>query len=66
MFTCQANSTFVPSLEFVPSSGPIMVSYSYDDNEDENPPLTSHLPPYDSIEDEPTPTLSLPIWVHST
>jgi hypothetical protein len=35
-------------------------------SEDENPPLPAHLPPDESIEHEPTPTPSLPRWVHST
>jgi hypothetical protein len=55
-----------PSLEFVPSSVPIMVSSLDYDSEDEDPPLPTHLLPDDSIEPEPTPTPSLPIWVHST
>jgi hypothetical protein len=54
-------------IPFVPSSIPIMVSsYSNDANEDENPPLPTHLPPDDSIEHEPAPTPPLPIWVRST
>jgi hypothetical protein len=67
------NSTIVPSLAcepsspFVPSSIPILVSSSSDDDSgDENPPLPTHLPPNDSIEPEPTPTPLLPRWVHST
>jgi hypothetical protein len=52
---------------FVPSSIPILVSSSSDDeSEDENPPLLDHLPLDDSIENEPTPTPSLLIWVRST
>jgi hypothetical protein len=50
----------------VPSFVLILVSSSDDDNEDENPPLPAHLPPDESIELEPTPTPSLPIWVRST
>jgi hypothetical protein len=52
-----------PSLTFVPSFVPILVSSSDDDNEDENPPLPTHLPLDDSIEHEPTPTPLLPRWV---
>jgi hypothetical protein len=43
LFPCDPDSMFVPfssydpSLVFVPFSGPIMVSSSNDDNEDENP-----------------------------
>jgi hypothetical protein len=65
-------STFVPSLAYEPSSMffpsfvPIMVSSSDDDSEDENPPTHAHLPPDESFEPEPTPTTSLPRWVHST
>jgi hypothetical protein len=63
---CEPNSTFVPSSTFVPYS--ILVSSSNDDNEDENPPLNSHLPPDESFEPKPTPapTPPLPRWVHST
>jgi hypothetical protein len=39
-----------PSSTFVPSSIPILVSSSDDDNEDENPPLPAHLPPDESFE----------------
>jgi hypothetical protein len=70
--TCEPNLMIVhssacePSLAFVPSSVPILVSSSYDDSEDENPPLPSHLPPDESFEPEPTPAPQLPRWVHST
>jgi hypothetical protein len=60
------SSTYEPSSLFVPSYVPILVSYSNDDSEDENPPPPSHLPPDESIEPEPTPTPPLPIWVRST
>jgi hypothetical protein len=51
----------------VPSSVPILVSSSSDDDsEDENPPLPAHLPPDESIEHEPAPTPLLPRWVCST
>jgi hypothetical protein len=51
---------------FVPSYIPILVSYSLgDDNEDEIKHLNAHIPLYDSIEHEPTPTPQLSIWVHS-
>jgi hypothetical protein len=52
---------------FVPSSVHILVSSSLDDDsEDENPPLLSHLPPYESIEHEPAPSLHLSRWICST
>jgi hypothetical protein len=38
------SSSYDPSSTFVPSSVPIMVSFSDDDNDDDNPPLPSHLP----------------------
>jgi hypothetical protein len=69
---CEPNSVFVPSSScktssmFVPSSVPILVSSLDDDNEGENPPPPAHLPPNESFEPEPTPTPSLPRWVHST
>jgi hypothetical protein len=51
----------------VPSYIPIIVSSSLDDDiEGENPPLPTHLPPYESIEPEPTLAPPLPRWVHST
>jgi hypothetical protein len=66
----ELNSTFVPSLAyepylaFVPSYVPILVSSSLDDySKDENPSPSTHLPPDDSIEHEPKPTLPLPRWV---
>jgi hypothetical protein len=55
-----------PSSVLVPYSIHIMVSFSDDDCEYENSPLPTHLPPDDSIEHEPAPVLSLPVWVHST
>jgi hypothetical protein len=65
--TCVPSSTCKPSSNFVPCSIPIMVSYSSDDdNEDENLPTPAHLPLDDSIENDPTPTPSLPLWVCST
>jgi hypothetical protein len=48
------------------SSGPILVTSSDDDNEDENPPLPAHLPVDESIEHEPTPIPPLPRWIFST
>jgi hypothetical protein len=59
-------STYEPSLAFVSSSFPILVSSSNDESEDENPPLPSHLPPYESFEPEPAPVPPLLIWFHST
>jgi hypothetical protein len=51
------SSAYKPSSTFVPSSFPILVSSSSDrENEDENQPPCAHLPPYESIEHEPTPT----------
>jgi hypothetical protein len=64
--TIVPSSTYDPSLVFVPSFVPILVSSSYDDSEDENPPPYAHLPPDESIEPEPTLTPLLPRWVHST
>jgi hypothetical protein len=70
--TCEPNSMFVPSSTyqpsstFVPSSSPIMVSSLVDDNEDEHPPLPTHLPPNESIEHEHAPAPSLLRWVCST
>jgi hypothetical protein len=67
---CEPNSMIVPSSTckpsstFVPSFVPILVSSSDDDNEDENPPSPTHLPPDESLEPEPAP--SLPRWVYST
>jgi hypothetical protein len=72
LLACEPNSTIVPSSAcepssaFVPSSVPILVSSLYDDNEDENPPLPTHLPPDESFEPEPTPVPPLPRWVCST
>jgi hypothetical protein len=60
------SSTCEPSLMFVPSYVPIMVSSSDDDSEDENQPLPTHLPPDDSFEPEPTLAPQLPRWVCST
>jgi hypothetical protein len=50
----------------MPSSVPILVSSSDDYSEDENPPPSSHLPPDESFEPEPTPSPQLPRWVRST
>jgi hypothetical protein len=68
--SCEPNSTVVPSSDcepystFVPSS--VLVSSSYDDSEDEIPPLPSHLPLDESFEPELAPAPPLPRWVHST
>jgi hypothetical protein len=53
---------------FVPSSIPILVSFSSsdDNNEDENPPPLAHLPLDESIKHEPALTPQLPRWVCST
>jgi hypothetical protein len=61
-------SAYKPSSVFVPYSVPSLVSYSPLDNdtEDGNPPPPAHLPPYESIEHEFSPTPSLPRWVGST
>ena len=69
---CKPNSVVVPSSAcepssaFVPSS--VMVSSSDDDSEYENPPLSAHLPPDESFEPEPAPSLAPPFlrWVCST
>jgi hypothetical protein len=72
LLACEPNSVIVPSssyepsLTFVPSSIPIMVSSSDDVNEDENTPLPAHLPPYESFEPELAPVPLLPRWVRST
>jgi hypothetical protein len=55
-----------PSLAFVSSSIPILVSSSDDNIEDENPPPPAHLPPDVSIEHEPVLAPLLPRWVCST
>jgi hypothetical protein len=60
------SSACEPSLAFVPCFVPILVSSSDNENEDENPPSPAHLPQYESIELEPTPTPPLPRWVSST
>jgi hypothetical protein len=71
VLSCEPNSMIVPSsacepsLVFVPSFVPILVSYSDDDNEDENPPLPTHLPPDESFELEPASAPPLLRWVHS-
>jgi hypothetical protein len=68
ILACKPNLVIVPSSScepssmFVPYFVHILVSSSDDDREDENPPLPAHLPPYESIELEPTPTPSLPRW----
>jgi hypothetical protein len=62
ILTCEPNSTSIPYLAYnpssmvVPSSVPIFVSSSNDENEYENPPPPTHLPPNESIEQEPAPT----------
>jgi hypothetical protein len=72
LLACKPNSTIVPSSTrepsstFVPYFVPILVSYSYDDSEDENPPPPAHLPPDESFEPEPIPAPPLPRWVCST
>jgi hypothetical protein len=60
------SSACEPYSAFVPSSVPILVSYSDDDSEDENPPSPVELPPDDSFEPEQAPVPSLPRWVCST
>jgi hypothetical protein len=72
LLACEPNSTIVPSWAcepsstFVPSYVPILVSFSDNDSEDENPPPPAHLPPDESFEPEPTPAPPLPRWVCST
>jgi hypothetical protein len=71
---CEPNSKFLPSSTYDPSSTfvnsfvPIMVFSSDDDNEDENPPIPSHLPQDESFESKPAPAPAppLPRWVRST
>jgi hypothetical protein len=58
------SSACKPCSMFVPSSD--LVSYSDDDNEDENPPLPAHPAPDESFEPEPALAPPLPRWVHST
>jgi hypothetical protein len=60
------SSTCEPSLAFVYSFVPILVSYLDDENEDGNPPPPSRLPPDDSFEPELAPVPPLPRWVCST
>jgi hypothetical protein len=55
---CEPSSTFVPSYD--------LVSSSYDDNEDENPPMPTHPPPDEYFELEPALAPPLPRWVRST
>jgi len=50
----------------MPPSLPIMVSYSNDYTEDENPPLPTQILLDDSIKHELAPASQLPKWVHST
>jgi hypothetical protein len=51
----------------VPSSLPILVSSSSnDDSEVENPPMHAHLPLDESNEHEPAPKPPLSRWVRST
>jgi hypothetical protein len=58
---------FIPSsLPNIYVSDPILVSSFEEDSEDENPLPPAHLPPIESIEQEPTPTPSLPIIVPTT
>jgi hypothetical protein len=72
ILSCEPNSTIVPSsacepsLAFVPSFVPLLVSSLDDDSEDENPPPPAHLPLYESFEPEPAPVPPLPRWVRST
>jgi hypothetical protein len=47
-------------------SDPILISSSYDDRKDENPPLLGHLPLIGSIEHEPTSIPQLSRWVCAT
>jgi hypothetical protein len=58
---CEPYSTFVPY--FIPI---VIYSSSGDVSEDENPPLTTHIPLYEYIEHEPTPTPQISRWVRST
>ena len=67
------SSAYNPSSMIVPSSipnlfvsGTISVSSLDDDNEYENPPPPTHVPPIGSIEHEPTPAPPLPRWVSTT
>jgi hypothetical protein len=80
----EPNSTFVPSLAYEPNSmfvsssacepsstfvhSSVLVFSSDGDSENEKPPPPSHLPPDESFELEPTPSLTptLPRWVRST
>jgi hypothetical protein len=50
-------------LEFVPSFVPILVSSSYDDSEDANPPPPTHFPLVESIEHKLAPVPTFPGWV---
>jgi hypothetical protein len=63
----EGHSAYMPDSTIVPSSipnyfasAPILVSSSYDDNEDENPPRPAHPAPIVFVEHEPTPTPQLP------
>jgi hypothetical protein len=60
--TIVPSSSYNPSSVFVPSFVPILVSSSYDDSEDENPPPFVHLPADESIEPEPVLVPGLPRW----
>jgi hypothetical protein len=68
----ELNLVFVPSSDYKPFLAflwyfvPIPISSSNDDSEDENPPFPTHLPPYQSIEQEPAPKPPLPRWICST
>jgi hypothetical protein len=53
---CDQSSTFVPYSILI-----LVSSSSNDENEDDNTPLPSHLPPNESIEHEPAPSPPLPI-----
>jgi hypothetical protein len=58
------SSAYEPSSTSMPSYIPILVSYSLDDDsEDENPPPPAHLSPNKSIEHEPAPIPQLHRWV---
>jgi hypothetical protein len=60
------SSACEPSLVFVPSYVPILVSSLDDENEDENPPPPAHLPPDKSFEPELALVPSLSRLVRST
>jgi hypothetical protein len=78
ILACEPNSVCVPSLAYEPNSmfehfsacdpSSVLVSSPDDDSEDENTPPPAQLPPDESFEPKPTPTLAprLPRWVRST